>query len=53
MEAISSAIANLTTVVGDCISFITGNPILVILLVSGTVVPAGFKMFRMAKRSSR
>lgn len=52
MEAISTALTNLWTVVSGCVTFITGNDILMIMLVSSLVV-VGFRIFKKAKKAAK
>ncbi len=53
IETITSTLSNLVTLASTCIDFMLGNPLLSICLVAGTVVPAGFALFRHAKRTAR
>lgn len=52
-EGVTAAVTNLTTLAGNVIDFVTGNPLLCICLVAGTVIPAAFKLFRGAKSASK
>lgn len=49
-ESITSAMTTVTSIVGDAISLISGNAVLMVFLVAG-LVPIGFHIFRSAKNS--
>ena len=46
---ITSALETLTSLASSLINFAMANPLLSICFVSGTVIPAGFALFRRAK----
>lgn len=52
MSWITTALAELWTIVSGCVTFMTGNELLQIFLVAGLVV-IGFRIFRSAKKAAR
>ena len=48
-EAVTGAVENLFTLVGNVIDFVTKNAVLAVCFVSGTVVPAGIAIFNKLK----
>lgn len=51
MEAVTTGVTNLIAVAGSVLDFATSNVLLSIVLVAGTVVPAGFAIFKRAKHA--
>lgn len=51
-EWITTAIASCTDLFNGAIDMITGNSLMAVLLVGGTLVPLGFKIFRRARRTA-
>lgn len=51
-SGIASALGDLGTIVTQCVSWITGNPILMTMFVAG-LIPAGFMVIRKAKKASK
>lgn len=51
MENITTVVGNLVTLGGTVIDFAMNNVLLSICLVAGTVIPAGFALFRHAKHA--
>lgn len=49
-EVISGALTNVWAIVTSCITFIVSNDLFLVLLAGG-LVPLGFKVFRVARRS--
>lgn len=47
---ITTALKTVWDIVESCVTFISDNPIMMVLLVAG-MVPVGFKIFKRAKRS--
>ena len=52
MEAIITAMADVTDIVSSAFGLITGTPILLFFL-AASLIPVGFKIFRMAKGSAK
>lgn len=48
-EAVTGAVTNLMDVVTVVISYVTGNAVLAVCFVAGTVVPAGIAIFKKLK----
>ena len=51
-EGLTSAVGRLFTLVGTCVTEITGQPLLAIMLVGSTVVPLSLHIFKKMKRAS-
>lgn len=52
-EWITTAISSCTTLFNGAITMITENDFMAVLLVGGTLIPLGFKIFRSAKKTAR
>lgn len=52
MEAIITAMADVADIVTSAFGLITGTPVLLFFL-AASLVPVGFRIFRMAKRSAK
>ena len=50
-KAVTTALGTVWEIVGDCVTFIADNPVLMVIFVGGCLVPIGFKIFKRAKRS--
>ena len=50
-STISGAFSDAWSVVTSCLTNISNNALLVVMLVCGTVLPMGFKLFKKAKRA--
>lgn len=50
-EALITAVTDLMGVCTTVITYVTGNPILCLCFVAGTVVPAGIHVYRKLKRA--
>lgn len=51
-EWITTAITSCTSLFNGAIDMITGNSFMAVLLVGGTFVPLGFRIFRKARRTA-
>lgn len=49
-ELVSGALTNVWTIVSSCVTFIVSNELFLVLLAGG-LIPLGFRVFRIAKRS--
>ena len=47
---VTSALTTVMEVLGECVTFIGGNPVLMVIF-TGSLVGMGFKLFKKAKRS--
>lgn len=52
-DSITSGSETFLAMTTDVIDFITQNPLLVLLLVGGTIVPLGIAIFRKVKRAAK
>ncbi len=52
MEAITGAITTAVTVAGECITFLTSQPLCLLLIGLG-LIPVGLGIFKSAKRAAR
>lgn len=52
-DNISNGTTTFLDVCSDVLNYITGNELLVLLLVGGTIVPLGIWIFRKVKKSAR
>ncbi len=52
-SAITSGTTTFLGVVSSVLTFILGNPLLILLLVGGTVIPLGISLFKKVKRASK
>jgi hypothetical protein len=51
-EWITTAITSCTSLFNGAIDMITGNALMAVLLVGGTLIPLGFRIFRSARRTA-
>ena len=47
---VTSGLTTVMEVLGECVTFIGGNPVLMVIF-TGSLVGMGFKLFKKAKRS--
>ena len=52
-DSIASGTETFLDMTTNVVSFITQNPLLVLLLVGGTIVPLGISIFRKVKKSAK
>lgn len=50
-EWITTAITGATSLFNSAVDMITGNAFMAVLLVGGTFVPLGFKLFKRARKT--
>lgn len=51
-EVVETALTNVWSIVSSCVTFITGQPVMLTLF-AASLVPIGFKIFRKAKKAVR
>lgn len=51
-EWVTTAITSCTTLFNGAIDMITGNELMAVLLVGGTLIPLGFHIFRSARHTA-
>lgn len=52
MEDLITAVSSVMSVVGSCVTFLLGQPLLLFFLAAG-LVPVGFAIFKSAKRAAK